>query len=294
MGHRFRTSCIVGCFAGLSILGAPQARAGAHTWDVQEIFSNAAGTIQFVELFEANGTANEVNVPGQVVKSNSKTYVIPAPALTPPRRTSGYSSRRRRSRPCPGRRRRTTSSRRGRRRSFRQAAIRSLTGRRTMPRPSARANFRPTESIPSTRAERPDPPRRKTTPERPSPPPASPACWRPRSRGSPTDPGSRSPGTPVPAWEPTSTTSCTASVRSFRRRSAGPTGCRRPGSGSAPSLLRRRSGAGSPIPRSTQPTSCGSSCWRTTGRPPKARGATTAAGASGRVRRPGAGPASAR
>ncbi len=84
MGHRFRTSCIVGCFAGLSILGAPQARAGAHTWDVQEIFSNAAGTIQFVELFEANGTANEVNVPGQVVKSNSKTYVIPAPALTPP------------------------------------------------------------------------------------------------------------------------------------------------------------------------------------------------------------------
>ncbi|HNO78579.1 MAG TPA: hypothetical protein PKN33_11015 [Phycisphaerae bacterium] len=44
---------------------------GAHTWDVNEVFSNHDGTIQFVELREANGTPNEVNVGGRPVSSDS-------------------------------------------------------------------------------------------------------------------------------------------------------------------------------------------------------------------------------
>ncbi|MFP6607219.1 MAG: hypothetical protein VCC19_11635, partial [Myxococcota bacterium] len=41
---------------------AGPALAGIHTWDVNEVFSNADGTIQFVELWEAAGGAGEVNV----------------------------------------------------------------------------------------------------------------------------------------------------------------------------------------------------------------------------------------
>ena len=43
--------------AVLLSLAAP-ARAGHHSWDFTEIFSNASGTVQFVELFcPANGEA---------------------------------------------------------------------------------------------------------------------------------------------------------------------------------------------------------------------------------------------
>ena len=47
---------------GISFLVAPGAAAGIHTWDVHEVFSNADGSIQYVELWEANGGAGEVNV----------------------------------------------------------------------------------------------------------------------------------------------------------------------------------------------------------------------------------------
>jgi hypothetical protein len=49
---------------------ATAAFAGAHTWDVWEIFSNADGTIQFVELREANGTAFETGIGGHPVIAN--------------------------------------------------------------------------------------------------------------------------------------------------------------------------------------------------------------------------------
>ena len=43
------------CFAG-------SAFAGIHTWNVNEVFSNADGSIQFVELWEADGGTGEVNI----------------------------------------------------------------------------------------------------------------------------------------------------------------------------------------------------------------------------------------
>lgn len=46
----------------LLCLAAAPAAAGIHTWDVREVFSNADGTVQFVELFDAGAGGNEVNV----------------------------------------------------------------------------------------------------------------------------------------------------------------------------------------------------------------------------------------
>jgi hypothetical protein len=48
--------------------------AGRHTWDVSEVFSNADGTIQFVELVEANGTPGEIAVGGQLIASASLAH----------------------------------------------------------------------------------------------------------------------------------------------------------------------------------------------------------------------------
>ncbi len=50
--------------------------AGAHTWDVVELFSNADGTIQFVELREVGGGDFETGVGNQLLRSNAVTYDI--------------------------------------------------------------------------------------------------------------------------------------------------------------------------------------------------------------------------
>lgn len=59
-------------------LPAAVAHAGAHTWDVNEVFSNADGTIQFIELREANGTPNEVGLGGKVISADGtgRTFTI--------------------------------------------------------------------------------------------------------------------------------------------------------------------------------------------------------------------------
>jgi hypothetical protein len=57
--------------------------AGAHTWDVNELFSNADGTIQFIELREMNGTPNEVNVGGHMITSSLNMFTIPENVASP-------------------------------------------------------------------------------------------------------------------------------------------------------------------------------------------------------------------
>src|SRR6059036_2408789 len=65
----------------MSIVGVP-ARAGSHLWRFAEAFSNADGTIQFIELHESSGIDNgEIFVPGHVIASNTMTYTIPPPNL---------------------------------------------------------------------------------------------------------------------------------------------------------------------------------------------------------------------
>jgi hypothetical protein len=75
------TRATVGIFAGLVFAAlAPTAYGGAHTWDVVEVFSNADGTIQFVELRETGGGDNERNLNGLKVISNDTGNQFTFPA----------------------------------------------------------------------------------------------------------------------------------------------------------------------------------------------------------------------
>ena len=56
------------------VLGPWPSSAGIHTWDVSEVFSNADGTIQFVELHEANGGNGEGGVGNGSISSNTESF----------------------------------------------------------------------------------------------------------------------------------------------------------------------------------------------------------------------------
>jgi len=60
------------------VLCAANAQANHHTFDVGELFSNADGTIQFVELFEANGTNGQNVFGGRAIDANSGAVVFPS------------------------------------------------------------------------------------------------------------------------------------------------------------------------------------------------------------------------
>lgn len=57
--------------------------AGGHTWRVKEFFSNADGTIQYVEVWESNGGAGETGTVNHNVTSNSNSFRIPSNVLAP-------------------------------------------------------------------------------------------------------------------------------------------------------------------------------------------------------------------
>lgn len=67
----------------LGSLATPGALAGGHTWDVNEVFSNADGTIQFIELKETGGGAGEVATAGHQVTSNTSSFTIPSNVASP-------------------------------------------------------------------------------------------------------------------------------------------------------------------------------------------------------------------
>ena len=56
--------------------------AGSHTWKFVEAFSNADGTIQFIEFGELNGAAAEFAIQTHTMSSNSKLFSIGGSALT--------------------------------------------------------------------------------------------------------------------------------------------------------------------------------------------------------------------
>ncbi len=59
------------CFA----LSTDSARAGFHLWDITEVYSNADGTLQFIEWFTS--AASEDQLGGRVVTTESNTYTFP-------------------------------------------------------------------------------------------------------------------------------------------------------------------------------------------------------------------------
>ena len=82
MKNALRFALAIGLLAGI----AESALAGQHTWDVNEVFSNADGSIQFVELREANGTPGETGLPSQQISSTvqGESFFIGGGPLTPP------------------------------------------------------------------------------------------------------------------------------------------------------------------------------------------------------------------
>lgn len=60
------------------------AHAGSHTWDINEVFSDSTGNIQFIELIEANGTPNETGVIGRTMSSTTKNFVIAGAVIVSP------------------------------------------------------------------------------------------------------------------------------------------------------------------------------------------------------------------
>lgn len=75
-----RAMLVGGCMSGAVL----PAMAGSHTWDFTEVFSNADGTIQFIELRECCGGAGETGLPGHNLSSNLHSFIIPGPALIAP------------------------------------------------------------------------------------------------------------------------------------------------------------------------------------------------------------------
>ena len=69
-------------------LSAPIAMGGAHTWDVNELFSNADGTIQFIELKNTD-TPGETGMVGQTI-SSSLASLVPGGSITGPTNLKHY------------------------------------------------------------------------------------------------------------------------------------------------------------------------------------------------------------
>ena len=63
---------------------AGTASAGIHTWDVNEVFSNADGTIQYVELVDNGTSGNETNVGNGSLSSSLQSISWNQGAVTPP------------------------------------------------------------------------------------------------------------------------------------------------------------------------------------------------------------------
>jgi hypothetical protein len=87
---RTRNALLLLPAVGLLSLTAWSAPRGSHTWDFTEVFSNADGTIQFIELQECCGGAGETGLPGHTLSSNSQSWVIPGGPLTPPTSNKHY------------------------------------------------------------------------------------------------------------------------------------------------------------------------------------------------------------
>ncbi len=66
----------------VSLPGTP-VRAGSHLWRINEVFSNADGTVQFIELKECCGSTIEIFLTGKLFTSNNKIFTFPGQLVQP-------------------------------------------------------------------------------------------------------------------------------------------------------------------------------------------------------------------
>jgi hypothetical protein len=84
-----KRSFLFAALAGTVIVssGSP-ALAGSHLWVINEVFSNADGTIQFVEMHVPSADANEYRLTGKWVRSTSTSNQYTFPQDLPPGSTA--------------------------------------------------------------------------------------------------------------------------------------------------------------------------------------------------------------
>ncbi len=68
--------------SGVVLIATSMVYGGAHTWRVNELFSDSTGTIQFIEIKECCGGNFETGVNGQSMTSNSRIYTLSGPAIS--------------------------------------------------------------------------------------------------------------------------------------------------------------------------------------------------------------------
>lgn len=68
----------------VGLLASGNATAGIHTWDIVEVFSNADGTVQYIELEDLGSGGNEVNIGNATLSSTAESYAFGNGPVTPP------------------------------------------------------------------------------------------------------------------------------------------------------------------------------------------------------------------
>ncbi|MGJ8697769.1 MAG: PEP-CTERM sorting domain-containing protein [Verrucomicrobiaceae bacterium] len=75
------------CLTALSIASIPQAQAAFHLYDIQEVYSNSDGTVQFIELFTASNSQQFLNGHELWVRNSAAAvvgeYVFPSNGPSP-------------------------------------------------------------------------------------------------------------------------------------------------------------------------------------------------------------------
>ena len=83
MKYGRRTIALGVMSVGLVGIAGPQAMAGSHSWRINEVFSNADGTIQFIELKECCGMNNETGLANKWVSSQTTGNIFDFPGNLP-------------------------------------------------------------------------------------------------------------------------------------------------------------------------------------------------------------------
>lgn len=76
---KVKTGTILTTLGTLLVIGAmaQQASAFAHLWQINEIYSNADGSIQFIEMINPTPGSFETSLLNQTFSSNADTYIYP-------------------------------------------------------------------------------------------------------------------------------------------------------------------------------------------------------------------------
>jgi hypothetical protein len=72
------------------LLVASIANAGIHTWDVREVYSNASGSIQYIELIDNGSGGTEFGVGNGSITSNGQTHSWTNGPVTGPTNGKSY------------------------------------------------------------------------------------------------------------------------------------------------------------------------------------------------------------